>query len=80
MAMMNLAGDQKDYATASHGFVHRVKKSAPQRRREWQRKREEGPESLFLWFFKRGLVLFFLNNISRFFIFHISLSYCVILS
>ena len=30
--------------------------------------------------FKRGLVLFSLNNFSRFFIFHISLSYCVILS
>ena len=28
-------------------------------------------ESLFLWFFKRGLVLFFLNYFSRFFIFHI---------
>ena len=40
MAIMNLAGDQKDYATASHGFVHRVKKSAPQRRREQRRKRE----------------------------------------
>ena len=38
--MMNLTGDQKDYTTASHGFVHRVKKSAPQRRWERQRKRE----------------------------------------
>ena len=35
----------------------------------------------FSWVFKRGLVLFFLNKIfSRFFIFHISLSYYVILS
>ena len=29
-AMMNLVGDQKDNATASHGFVQGVKKSAPQ--------------------------------------------------
>ena len=33
----------------------------------------------FSWVFKRGLVLFFLNNFSRFLIFHISLSNCVIL-
>ena len=37
-------------------------------------------ESLFLGFFKEGLVLFSLNNYSRFFVFHISLSYCVIIS
>ena len=35
-------------------------------------------ESLFLGFLKKGLVLFFLNNFSRFFIFHTSLTYCVV--
>ena len=35
VTMMYLAGDQKDYTTVSHGFVHLVKKSPPQRSREW---------------------------------------------
>ena len=57
---MNLAGDQKDYATASHRFVHRVKKSAPQRRRERQRKREgpagkSGMKADGGWFASKGI-------------------------
>ena len=33
------AGDQKGDATTSHGFVHRVKTPALQKRREWRRKK-----------------------------------------